>query len=395
MNTTISHSGQKDNPRLDRELRDLATAVRALEEGLTSNNRSGAENVISITGIKVGNREYSIAAKTEDGVVQLIPGLMVPSDKPKVTPTPGQVLIAQQDGTYIPASLTAGAGIAIDEATGSVTITGFDQMSTLIEVARTGLYRGSTAYLFNIMGSRSAWVNNTSLHDACEFLSTGAGQQEYPVPSTAYQLDIVSSSAQDSSTASGGIDGTGVRTVRVVYINNNGAITDTGSIALNGTTGVTAIASNCAFVLWMEAITTDSTTIPSVAAGNITLYRNGFTSTIYEQISAGGNKSLSGRFRVPTGYTGYILGWEAAAINQDMDTRLRATVSTYARASQQPFLFQDRIYLALNTNSGGGHTNFVPLKLPAGADIKISAKPGATTGSPRFDGSFTVLLVAN
>jgi hypothetical protein len=392
MNTTISHSGQKDNPRLDRELRDLATAVRALEEGLTSNNRSGTENVISITGIKVGNREYSIAAKTEDGVVQLIPGLMVPSDKPKVTPTPGQVLIAQQDGTYIPASLTAGAGIAIDEATGSITITGYDKMSTLIEVSRTGLYRGSTAYLFNIMGSRTAWVNNTDLHDACEFLTSSAGQQTYSNPSTAYQLDLVSSNAQDSSADSGGIDGTGVRKVRVVYINNNGAITDTGAIALNGTTGVTAIASNCAAVLFMEATSVGS---GGIAAGNITLYRNGFTTTIYEQISTGGNKSLSGRFRIPTGYSAYLIGWEASAINQDMDTRLRATCTTYGRVAQTPFLFQDRSYIAVNTNTGGSHVDFVPLKIPADADIKISARPGATTGSPRLDTSFTILLVAN
>jgi hypothetical protein len=257
-----------------------------------------------------------------------------------------------------------------------------DKRELMHEIQSTGLIEGKTAFLFQILGRRSNWADAATMHDLCEFLTTTAGQQTFIPVTTADQLDIVSTSANDTSA------GTGTRTVEVTYLDASGNIQIT-TVTLNGTTAVPLTGIAATAILWMEAVTGGAL---EVSQGTISLRKVGAPTTIYEQIVAGGNKSMSGRFRVPTGYTAYLVAWDGFAINQTMDIRLRATVKTLDRTVSTRYVFQDNMFLATSSNS----TRPMPfLKYPAGATIKISAQAGATGGTPRCDASFTVIIIQN
>lgn len=249
-------------------------------------------------------------------------------------------------------------------------------------IQASNFLNGKRAYIYDILGNRTAFIDTTNLHDICEFLTTTAGQQRFTPVTTADVLELVSTSANDT------LLGTGTRKVRITYLDSIGTMIESPDISLNGTTpvatGITATA-----IQWMEV--TDGGSL-EVSAGTITLRKTGTPTTVYEQISTNGNKSLSARFTIPTGYTGYLIRWEAAAIGQSMDTRLRATVKSFTRELNSRYLFQERIFLASGQNFD---SDLHYLKYPAGSTIKISAIPGATGGTPRCDASFTILIVEN
>ncbi len=247
------------------------------------------------------------------------------------------------------------------------------------EIASEGTFQGRPAKIFNVMGRRVGFTNTTSLHDIGEYLGDGSVVSFTDLAGTEV-LELVSSSANDAAA------GTGIRTVNVAYIDQLGALQISDPITLNGTTAV-AITWKAKCILWIQATTVGS---GGVAAGNIDV-RIVSGAVVQERVTAGGNRSLSARFMVPTGYEAFVPTWEAHSVNQDMDCRLRATVCNFARTVIQPYIFQDNAYLAANTN----HDSRLPyLVFPAGARLKISAKAGATTGSPRCDSSFPVILVA-
>lgn len=256
----------------------------------------------------------------------------------------------------------------------------FQNIANLIEtIQTTGLYQGKTAVVYNVMGRRAGFTSTSVQNDVKEFDN---GVAVNPVLSNS-TLDIISSSVSDTNTA-----GTGVRTVKVIYINNTNNLVQSAAIALNGTTLVTSVLTGVNEVLWMEAETVGS---GGIAAGNIRLRINGGTVEV-EQISAGGNKSLSARFMIPTGYTGYIPFWDGHAINNDQDMRLRATVNSFDRSLSSVYKFQDNKYLALNTNSSD---DLQFMKFPALSKIKISTFSGATGATVRCDASFPIILIQN
>ena len=155
---------------------------------------------------------------------------------------------------------------------------------SLIEtISRTGSWEGRTAYVLEVLGRRvNTFGDATTLHDLCEFL--GGGETVYTEPTTSDTFVINSTSANDTSA------GTGVRTVQVVYLDSSGNEQST-TVTLNGTTDVAipAMANNCIAVQYMHTKTkgTDPT-----AQGDIILYNTAKT-VKYEQITAGGNQSLS------------------------------------------------------------------------------------------------------
>lgn len=255
-------------------------------------------------------------------------------------------------------------------------------IADLYNIQSTRFLNGKIAYIFTILGNRTTFVDTTNLHDICEFLLGTAGQQKYTPVTTSDALELVSTSANDTAL------GTGTRKVRITYLDSVGNLVESPDITMNGTTpvatGITATA-----IQWMEAVDGGSL---DVSAGNITLRKTGTPTTIYEQITANGNKSMSARFTVPIGYTGYVLDWSVASIAQTMDTRLRATTKTLTRENNTKFLFQERVFLAIGQNFTSD-LNYLIFK--AGATIKISAIPGSTAGNPRCDASFTILIVEN
>ena len=252
-----------------------------------------------------------------------------------------------------------------------------------LQVERTGLFLGQAARVVYILGRRSLGWNSTSvLGDVAQYLNTTQDLINAVSTGTTYYLN--STSANDTAA------GTGARTVRIVYLDSSGnqqVRTDT----LNGTTPV-SIGSGYSYFQWAEVASVGS---GGVSAGNITISStNGAatTATTVEYIAAGGNRSLSARYKVPTGYTAYITNWDVNAINGDMDARLRAKVFADDRALSTVHHFQDNLYQAANTR-GEQRLDYLPV--PAGAEIKISAIPSASAAGNRCDASFRLILVSN
>lgn len=246
----------------------------------------------------------------------------------------------------------------------------------VFEIQQTGKYNGKTAYAFNILGRRAGFTSTSVFNDVKEY-DNGVADIVTLSNST---LDIISSNANDTSA------GTGVRTVKVVYINNSNQLVESSAITLNGTTLVTSVLTGVNFVLWMETATAGS---GNVAAGNIRLRINGGTKEV-EQISAGGNKSMTGAFMVPGGYKGYITSLQGTAIGTNQDLRLRGTVNSLDRSVSTVYHYMDNLFL---TNGQNATSNYHYLKLPALCKVKCSTISGATPVANRCDVSFLIILI--
>lgn len=257
------------------------------------------------------------------------------------------------------------------------TLKRFENILEIIQT--TGLLYGKTAYVFNVLGRRAGFTSTSAPNDIKEFDNTVANN---PALSNS-TLDVISSSASDTNTA-----GTGVQRVKVTYVNNSNNLVESAEINLNGTTLVTSVLTGVNEILWMETSLVGS---GGVAAGNIRLRINGGTVEC-EQITAGFNKSRSARFMVPTGYTAYLYVWDVAAVNNDQDVGLLATVNSLDRSVSTAFKFLDLTYTALNTL----HTsNLGFLKVPALSRIKVNTISGGTAATVKCDISLLVVLVQN
>jgi hypothetical protein len=244
----------------------------------------------------------------------------------------------------------------------------------LFQIAAEGTYQGREAYIFHVMGKRESFPDTTTLCDACEFLTTAT----FPNLTGAESLEVVSSSASDAAA------GTGTRQVHIFYMDMNGDMTH-AEATLNGVTPV-AVPISAQFIYGMEAHTGGSS---EVSAGNIDLRIAG-GGAVQERITAGGNKSLSGRFKVPRGYEGFLVGWNFGAIRQNADFRLRAQVHTFnGRDFNARYLFQDLAYMAANTR---GESELPWLSLPEYAVAKVSIRVDSIT-QVRVDADFTVVII--
>lgn len=254
------------------------------------------------------------------------------------------------------------------------------QFESLVEIVElTGLLYGKIARTMKIMGNRAGFTSTAIFNDVKEFDNAVA---DIPVLS-ASTLDIISSSVNDTAA------GTGVRTVKVVYINSTNDMVESAEIALNGTTLVTSVLTGVNEVIWMETSTAGS---GGFADGNIRLRINGGTVEV-EQITALNNRSLSARFMIPTGYTGYINSFKAHAINNDQQVRLVAQSNTFDATLSTVYHAQVNCSVALNTNSGIIYVPFI--KVPALAKVKVSTISAGIAATVKCDTSFTVVLIQN
>lgn len=257
----------------------------------------------------------------------------------------------------------------------------FSNIEAQIQI--TGKWNNKTAYVFHILGRRKGFTSTSVWNDVKEFDNAVA---DVPFLAGSEALEVVSDNVNDTAA------GTGARTVKIVYINNSGALTESAAITLNGTTAVaTGFTANG--ILWMENVTVGSN---MVSVGNIILRNATDHTTQYEQITANGNKSMSGRFLVPTGFTAYLnTNWHMSAIGgADQDTRIRATVNSFDRSlnAGNVFHFQDIMYIP---NSMAMEMGVPWIKFPAGCRIKVSTLSSATGNTNRIDANYTVVLIAN
>lgn len=247
--------------------------------------------------------------------------------------------------------------------------------------ARLGMVGGKAAVSFHIMARRAGFNSTSILQDVAEFL--GASIDAMPELTGAESLEVVSASGSDIA-----VSGSGARTIQVTYLDTSGNLVTSADIALNGDTAV-PLGFKSIQIIWMVVTSAGSGT---VAAGNI-LLRIASAGATHEQITAGGNRSLSSHFMVPSGYTAYLTDWHVSAIGATtQDARLRATVLPVSRALSSTYIFQDTAYVA----AAGALDRPLPyLVVPALAKIKVSTFTGNVAGTNRIDADYSVLLISN
>lgn len=265
-------------------------------------------------------------------------------------------------------------------AEGEIHVVSEELFDPLFGAAFKGMVHDLPARAFHVTGRRAGFNSVSILQDVGEFL--GVNINAFPELTGAESLEVVSASTDDTSPA-----GIGARTVRIGYIDTSGALVESAPIVMAGQTPV-ALAFKALFILWMETHTVGTN---SVAVGNILLRIAGGGAT-HEQISAGGNRSLSARFMVPSGYTGYLQSWGSAAISTTQDVRLRATVRSYDRSLGSAYIFQAQAFVNTNASS----YEILPwLPCSALSKMKVSTYPGLLPAGNRVDAGFTILLIAD
>jgi hypothetical protein len=227
---------------------------------------------------------------------------------------------------------------------------------------------GKTSYIYQILGARSqGWSSTSVWGDIADYLDTS--QPLINTPTSGQTLYLYSSSASDTAA------GTGARTVKTVYLDGSGnQLTRTDT--LNGSSAV-SIGSGYTAIQWMETVTAGS---GGVAAGNVTISSaNGSpsVSNTFEQMTAGGNRSGSMRYVVPTGYSAYLISWTPSVLSpsQNINTRLVSdSLTDNNAATTGVFHLKDGLYMASGQNA---QLDLYFIKMPAGCTIKAQGLPGA------------------
>lgn len=243
------------------------------------------------------------------------------------------------------------------------------------------MFGGKPALGYNFTGRRSQNLSTTAQTDVVEFTLTN---NRIPILAGTGTVEVISSTINDSA------NGTGVRTVEIIYLDQNYDLQQT-SVTLNGILAVTVQKNGVNItpqgIWWMHTLTHGSN---SAADGNITLRLTSGSAPI-EMIAAGGNMSLSARCVVPRGYTGFLSYFYGSAATGNQDIRLRATVSKLGRSLlDSVYCFQS----TMNPKEGVAIERQLPyLVVPERTRIKVSTISSVAAGL--LDSSFTLLLVKN
>lgn len=185
----------------------------------------------------------------------------------------------------------------------------------------------------------------------------------YVFPASAIQMEVVSSSASDAAA------GTGVRTVRIGYLDNTYA-EKTETVTLNGVTPVNTVATNILRVNSIRAVTCGS---GKTAAGTISVRSVGGATT-YRVIAQGYTRGRSAIFTVPLGKTLYItsIGISSGATTASKVVRWtgRATYDELSGTVLDFFMAN----MEMQTRDQSLIRQFeMPIKIAATCDFKISA----------------------
>lgn len=183
---------------------------------------------------------------------------------------------------------------------------------------------------------------------------------DYVFPATEQQMEVVSSSANDTSA------GTGARTVEIFYLDGTFA-EKSEVITLNGTTPVATTATNI-YRIDIFRVKTTGTGLKN--AGNIDI-RNLADTPIYSRIATGINRAISGVFTVPLNKKLYIYNVLISAGSNVANRPVRfITKANYDNISKTivPFFFP-----YTNTIITDGTVDAPiegPTMFPAGTDLK-------------------------
>ena len=141
----------------------------------------------------------------------------------------------------------------------------------------------------------------------------------------------------------------------------------TEEVTLNGITAVATTADN---ILRVNQLHTATVGTGGGAAGNIDI-RHLSDTPIYGRIPVGENNSLDANWTVPLGKTAYIVCWSVGSAGGNKDTRFLLETTSDLSGVLRPGLFihQD---VAIVEDSALHLPFYIPIKVPATADVKIS-----------------------
>lgn len=252
-----------------------------------------------------------------------------------------------------------------------------------IPVLQRDLIDNGTGYYpnkiqFDVLGYGIS-VDNTRLDVVNIGASEAAAIYVFP-PAGGIQMSIVSTSVNDD----GNPGGTGIRTVRIHYLDANYAI-QTEDITLNGTTRVNTVSTNILRINEIHAQTIGSN---GSAVGSISLDNTAGTVT-YARIGIGFNRSRNGIFTVPAGKTGYLSHWDASSGTASGNHYTRFTL----RMTTHDNVLIPGVFIAhdsIGTVNGMSSIYYdIPIVLPAMTDIKVSVISDSGTANAIVDSHFS------
>ena len=191
-------------------------------------------------------------------------------------------------------------------------------------------------------------------------------------------MTLASTSANDAP------GGTGTREVDLRYLDGNGD-QQSEIVTLNGTSPVDTTATDISFINEMYSETVGSN---GLAAGDITIYKKGAVSTVYNIIKANNNYSLTGIRKVPANKTYYVNHFHGSQTNnQPTSLRLR---STDAHGELHAGVFNFKSVLNLENSA---LEVAICEKIPALSIIKVTAWAKVSGGNA--SSGFCGILVDN
>lgn len=196
------------------------------------------------------------------------------------------------------------------------------------------------------------------------------GDFNIPVQATGETISFVSSSAQDAAA------GTGVKTIRVQYLDTD-LVPQTVDIALAGTTPVTGQLSGVRFIQDMHALSVGD---DKWAAGDIEAYRAADSAVVFSVIPAEGTTCASSARMVPKGKQALMLG--AAVSSSSGLLGADVLIDIVATGISGEVYTEDGIWFEYGSigvqDTTIGYNFPVPLVFPEGTIIALRATKGAT-----------------
>lgn len=245
-----------------------------------------------------------------------------------------------------------------------------------------------------ILGYRSLFPDTNVVCDICMFAidMVSTAYRLYTPASTAYSVELVSTSNEDAAGKSG------IKKVGMVYLNQDWE-EQYVELEMTGKKAVVAVDEGVMRVNDLFAVSVGSS---GAAVGNIfcqtgdgsTIEGNGSSSPrghsskqTLRYIVKGSTKDTTGLFTVPANHTAYADTMAVSNAEGTQETRLCANVNphTRERLNANCFLVQTLIYIA----SAGNNTKALQsLKFPEKTDIKFTS----TTSNKRRDTSVSLSL---
>lgn len=187
----------------------------------------------------------------------------------------------------------------------------------------------------------------------------------FPNQTTGENVSLVSTSTQDS------LAGTGIKTIEVHYLDVN-LVPQKKSLILDGTTPVTGQLSGVRFIQKLHLLSAGSNL---AAQGDITAYKEGSATTVYNVISTGDERGTSSLRMVPKGKIAFLQGATMSSISGTAAARVRISLVATELEGHQYFNPEILIpFSSIGLQDGGLSTALpIPFAFKEGTTIGLRA----------------------